>query len=142
MNEPQFDAVEKPRHYNAHASGVQTIEITAPMGFCLGNAVKYLWRCDEKGAALEDLRKSAWYVRHELNRRVEVGIDSRRVMQSLGNGDALSAFLAHEPAAFKRDAIELLWRAETWPHALDELRRALALILAEVARREALAPTP
>jgi hypothetical protein len=39
------------------------------MGFNLGNAIKYIWRADEKGSALEDLRKAAWYVQREIERR-------------------------------------------------------------------------
>ncbi|BAS59882.1 hypothetical protein LBWT_A0520 (plasmid) [Leptolyngbya boryana IAM M-101] len=31
-------------------------------GFNLGNAVKYLWRCGQKGSAIEDLEKAKWYL--------------------------------------------------------------------------------
>lgn len=31
-------------------------------GFCQGNAIKYLWRYQHKGRAIEDLRKSEWYL--------------------------------------------------------------------------------
>lgn len=63
------DAVEHPSHYTAHPSGVECIEVTEHMGFNLGNAMKYLWRADEKGNALEDLRKAEWYVRREIKLR-------------------------------------------------------------------------
>jgi hypothetical protein len=39
------------------------------MSFCLGNAVKYIWRADLKADALEDLRKARWYIEQELRRR-------------------------------------------------------------------------
>src|SRR5574339_640547 len=39
------------------------------MNFCLGNAVKYIWRADEKKDALEDLRKAAWYIAREIERQ-------------------------------------------------------------------------
>ena len=39
------------------------------MGFNLGNAVKYLWRADLKGDAVEDLRKAVWYIQREIARR-------------------------------------------------------------------------
>ena len=39
------------------------------MGFNLGNAITYIWRADEKGNAIEDLRKAAWYVEREIQRR-------------------------------------------------------------------------
>lgn len=63
------DAVNHPKHYTAHPSGVECIQVTEHMGFNLGNAVKYIWRADEKGNAIEDLRKAAWYVEREIQRR-------------------------------------------------------------------------
>ena len=36
--------------------------------FCIGNAIKYLWRAGLKGDAIEDLRKAAWYINNEINR--------------------------------------------------------------------------
>jgi hypothetical protein len=38
------------------------------MNFCLGNAVKYIWRAGEKGDAVEDLRKARWYLDREIAR--------------------------------------------------------------------------
>ena len=63
------EAVDHPAHYNAHPSGVECITVVEHMSFNVGNAVKYLWRADEKGNALEDLRKAAWYVQREILRR-------------------------------------------------------------------------
>jgi len=63
------DMVEHPPHYTAHPSGVETIQVTEHFNFNLGNAIKYIWRADEKGSALEDLRKAAWYVNREIARR-------------------------------------------------------------------------
>lgn len=39
------------------------------MGFCLGNAIKYIWRADEKWDAIEDLEKAKWYIERELKKR-------------------------------------------------------------------------
>jgi len=63
------DTVEHPPHYTRHPSGIECIEVTEHMGFCLGNAVKYIWRADLKGSAIEDLRKAAWYIRREIEKR-------------------------------------------------------------------------
>ncbi len=63
-----FDPVAKPKHYNVHPSGVECIEITQHMNFCLGNAMKYLWRADNKNG-LEDLKKALWYLEREVARR-------------------------------------------------------------------------
>jgi Protein of unknwon function (DUF3310) len=63
------DNVNHPPHYKAHPSGVECIQITEHMNFCLGNAVKYIWRADEKGNDIEDLEKAVWYIRREIERR-------------------------------------------------------------------------
>ena len=47
-----------PSHYREHPSGVECIQVTEHMTFCVGNAVKYLWRAGKKGPAVEDLRKA------------------------------------------------------------------------------------
>ena len=61
------DNVNHPTHYRAF--GVEVIDITEHLNFCRGNAVKYLWRADLKGSAVEDLRKAAWYIEREIDRR-------------------------------------------------------------------------
>ena len=63
------ETVNHPAHYNAHPSGVECITVIEHMSFNLGNAMKYLWRADEKGHALEDLKKAAWYVQREIDKR-------------------------------------------------------------------------
>lgn len=65
------DPVNHPRHYTAHPSGVECIQITRHMGFNLGNALKYIWRCDLKKDAVEDLRKARWYIDEEIKLRTE-----------------------------------------------------------------------
>jgi len=62
------DNVNHPKHYTEHPSGVECIEITEHMGFCLGNAVKYIWRASLKGKEVEDLRKARWYIDREIAR--------------------------------------------------------------------------
>ena len=63
------DPVDHPPHYKSHPSGVECIQITEHMGFNLGNAVKYIWRADLKGNAGDDLKKAAWYINREIERR-------------------------------------------------------------------------
>jgi len=65
----EYDAVNHPKHYKLHPSGVECIDVTEHMNFCLGNAVKYIWRADEKGKAVEDLKKARWYIDREIKRR-------------------------------------------------------------------------
>jgi hypothetical protein len=63
------DNVNHPPHYKQHPSGIECIEITEHFNFCLGNAIKYIWRADLKHDALEDLEKAAWYINKEIERR-------------------------------------------------------------------------
>lgn len=62
------DPVNHPSHYTAHPSGVECVQITEHMNFCLGNAMKYLWRAGLKGDAVEDLKKANWYIEREISR--------------------------------------------------------------------------
>jgi hypothetical protein len=48
---------------------VECIDVVEHMGFNVGSAVKYLWRADEKGAPLVDLKKARWYIDREITRR-------------------------------------------------------------------------
>lgn len=56
-----------PDHYRT--GGIECIDalrsVMSPEefeGFCRGNAIKYLWRCREKGG-IEDVKKAIWYLR-------------------------------------------------------------------------------
>ena len=68
----EHDAINNPKHYTSHKSGVECITITEHMGFNLGNAVKYIWRADLKGAAMDDLRKAEFYIKREIALREEI----------------------------------------------------------------------
>ncbi len=63
------DNVNHPKHYTSHPSGVECITITRHMSFNLGNAIKYIWRADEKGSSIEDLKKAQWYIADEIKKR-------------------------------------------------------------------------
>jgi hypothetical protein len=65
------DPVNNPKHYTNHPSGVECIQITEHMGFNLGNAVKYIWRCDQKLDAIEDLKKARFYIDREIAKRTK-----------------------------------------------------------------------
>lgn len=66
------DVVNHPIHYTSHPSGIEVIQITEHMGFCLGNAIKYVMRSEYKGKRIEDLKKAIWYINREIE-RIESG---------------------------------------------------------------------
>ena len=62
------DPIDHPPHYTGHPSGIECIAITEHMGFCLGNAIKYIWRAADKGG-IEDLEKARWYITREIDKQ-------------------------------------------------------------------------
>lgn len=78
------DPINHPSHYTAHPSGIECIQITEHMGFNLGNAVKYIWRCDLKKDAVEDLKKAIWYIQREIDKREGQVITKPAPTQELG----------------------------------------------------------
>lgn len=69
MNEE--NKVDHPAHYGGDTTyeAIKVIEAWR-LGFCLGNAVKYIARAGRKGSEplLDDLRKARWYLDRELAR--------------------------------------------------------------------------
>ena len=64
-----YHIISHPQHYTSHPSGIECLEVTRHMGFNLGNAMKYIWRCDLKNDAIEDLEKAIFYIKDEIEKR-------------------------------------------------------------------------
>lgn len=78
------DAVNHPKHYNSHPSGIECITIVRHLCFNLGNAVKYIWRAGLKSSVheVEDLEKAIFYLRDEIKlRREQAGNDHNKVLR-------------------------------------------------------------
>jgi hypothetical protein len=72
IHEP--DLVNHPPHYNNGPKcecgrTIECIDISRHHSFSIGNALKYLWRCDFKGNAITDLKKALWYIQDEIKQR-------------------------------------------------------------------------
>lgn len=65
------DPVNHPRHYTK--GRIEPIDVIEDwkLGFCDGNAVKYIARHRHKGTPVEDLKKARWYL-DRLIRQLEV----------------------------------------------------------------------
>lgn len=68
------DSINHPRHYTASPAecsncgkSIECIDVTEHFDFCLGNAIKYIWRAGKKGSEIEDLEKSVWYLNRKIN---------------------------------------------------------------------------
>jgi hypothetical protein len=69
------DNINHPPHYKSLRakcfkceSSIECIDVTRTMNFNLGNAIKYIWRCEYKGKKIEDLKKAIWYLQDEINK--------------------------------------------------------------------------
>ena len=58
------DLINNPAHYTQQP--IECIEITEHLNFNLGNAVKYLWRYEDKAKPLEDLKKAHYYLKRQF----------------------------------------------------------------------------
>jgi len=70
LSKRMSDMVNHPRHYTSDPSGGECIATTMPRNFCIGNAIKYLWRAGLKNedTAIQDLRKAIFYIEKEIER--------------------------------------------------------------------------
>ena len=68
VQDVEADMVNHPSHYNK--GGYEVIDVIEDweLGFSLGNAIKYIARCEHKGNKKQDLEKAIFYLKRELER--------------------------------------------------------------------------
>jgi len=61
--------VNQPKHYQGEG-GMTALDVIEAfeLNFCLGNAVKYILRCENKENKIQDLEKAIWYLQHEVRK--------------------------------------------------------------------------
>ena len=122
------DIINHPPHYTAHPSGVECITITEYLNFCIGNAWKYLWRAEEKGSPTMDLKKSAWYVSREIDRRTKDIIQVDALIPP--HLDAAFRKVARAETGHRGAAFTSLYAAACHPNQVIHLEAALVHISA------------
>jgi hypothetical protein len=65
------DPVNHPDHYTAgNIECIDAIQAALTpeqfIGYCRGNAIKYIWRADRKGG-IQDLQKAIWYLNRAIH---------------------------------------------------------------------------
>ena len=74
-NAPSVDPVNRPAHYtDGKIEVIEYIEDKG-LGFCLGNAIKYISRAGKKykDKEVEDLKKAIWYIERRI-KELEEGL--------------------------------------------------------------------
>lgn len=66
MSETKKEMVNHPEHYKGNKFEVIEIIEDYNLGFNLGNAVKYILRCEKKYTKTQDLKKAIWYIEREI----------------------------------------------------------------------------
>ena len=58
--------VNHPKHYNHGKYEVIDVIEDWKLNYHLGNAIKYIARCEHKNNKVEDLKKAIWYLKREI----------------------------------------------------------------------------
>lgn len=119
------DMVNSPSHYRSHPSGVECLEITEHMTFCIGNSLKYVYRRNDKWNTLEDLRKALFY----LDRHIGKKVAPIWAHQHNWGRTKLHEVIDHEPNGNVWEFYNAIW----W----SKLDRARDALVQEIARLEA-----
>ena len=70
----ESESIDHPAHYGGADNVYEAIKVIDAwqLSFCLGNVLKYIARAGKKnnviGSTVEDLKKAAWYLQHEIER--------------------------------------------------------------------------
>ena len=61
-----MELIDHPQHYKG--KGIEAIDVIEAflLDFNLGNALKYILRCNKKGSKKQDIQKAIWYLQREI----------------------------------------------------------------------------
>ena len=70
-NRNKEDLVNHPKYYTGDIECIDVIKqqfgLDGMIKFCLGNAMKYIFRCEHKGTTKMDLQKAVWYLNKAID---------------------------------------------------------------------------
>lgn len=112
--------VDHPSHYNDRNIGYECIELTQFQNFCVGNAIKYLWRYKSKGKPLEDLQKARWYAQR-------ASMLGEVVLHAAGSCDRILRALYESTTGFECVAWQGFYTRD-WHMAIEALDRMIERI--------------
>ncbi|MBD8056929.1 DUF3310 domain-containing protein [Rhodococcus ruber] len=124
------DMVNAPDHYRGHASGVECIDIAQHMTFCAGNAMKYIYRRNDKWNTLEDTKKALWYLTRHMEQFLKFVWLPEFESEREGKANLLRV-IEHEPKGHIHSFYVFLYHGDVSSAAKQLMR--------EIARLEAIA---
>ena len=74
------EMVNHPKHYNTGKFEVIEVIEDWNLNFNLGNAVKYISRCEHKGNKKQDLEKAVWYLQRELDKLRKMTVQRNKLI--------------------------------------------------------------
>lgn len=96
VHAPNVEMVHHPAHYNK--GGIECIDALRAclteeefIGFCKGNALKYLWRCGNKDAPVQELKKAEWYIKRCIDTLENKVVDLKNINVVLNHDKDVSA---------------------------------------------------
>jgi len=82
MLDKNKEMINHPSHYKGSKFEVIDIIEDFQLDFCMGNAIKYILRCEKKENQAQDLKKAIWYLNRKIN-QIEENTDEKQRL--LGN---------------------------------------------------------
>jgi hypothetical protein len=96
-----------PAHYQNHPSGIECIEISKHLSGCLAQAFQYVWRCGQKDAPIQELKKALWFI------EVETFLDNHQRLNKTDIAENIYKVSKHEPDTNKQLALLSIASANT-----------------------------
>ena len=104
------DAVNIPKHYRIHESGIEAIEITRYLLGDLSNAWKYAMRYEDKNTPKKDIKKLCWYLRDFKEHFIDFNNEcTANVEVPLFVRDKMIKVIDTEPVIVIRSAFEQIY---------------------------------
>lgn len=109
-----FQSVNHPAHYGGDTEYevikvLEAWDLKLALGFCWGNNIKYQARAGQKGSALEDRKKAAWYASRavEIEEKIAAQEQSPVVEAALPLADKYPVF--QPPGKVVEDYLGQVW---------------------------------
>jgi hypothetical protein len=102
------------------------------MSFNVGNSFKYLYRCTEKDNVLQDLKKSAYYLKREIQRREPLWFawENENYDAMLDGTPPIRLVLAYEArfGGWMKQALSAIYTASVYRRSTQSLKQALKCV--------------